>query len=317
MKRDSGIMTAAGAVLCALAIGFVMQNSETARKRYGPNSAGLIAGSTAQPLDVKGIEMTSAEVAPAARRVFGTENTSFSAPGETVKPSDVLSFIESECEVYAFAQPRAGAMVALSVGAECMAGERVNIHHSGMVFSQVVDQKGRLSTMVPALAESAVFIIAFPNGDGAVVEANVNDLAKFERVVLQRDASASLGIHAREFGADYGEAGHIWAGARGEGPARGSFLTVLGDQDLPGGVVAEVYSFPSQNTEREGTIDLTVETQVTAGSCDRKVEAKVLQLKAGGTLETRDFVLAMPKCDAAGTILQLNNLLQDLKIVSN
>ena len=96
----------------------------------------------------------------------------------------------------------------------------------------------------------------------------------------------------------------------------GGFLTVLGNAGAFAPRLAEVYTFPTATAAREGNIDLTVETEVTAANCGRLIEAQALEIRAEGELRTRDLSLNMPNCDAIGNFLVLNNLMDDLKIAA-
>jgi hypothetical protein len=122
------------------------------------------------------------------------------------------------CQMTATAEAAPAAMVSLSVSAPCRASERLTVHHSGMSFTVKLDAAGRYSALVPALAQTAVFIAETVSGNGAVAVAEVEDIGSIERVVLQWSGSSGLEIHAREFGAAEGRAGHVWHGAA-TGPA--------------------------------------------------------------------------------------------------
>lgn len=250
--------------------------------------------------------------------------TAVSAPSALIKPVPVPLPAEpnaSACEIIANARPIAAAMVQLTVDADCLPNERLAIHHSGMVFSETTDADGHLDVTVPALAQEALFIVAFTNGDGGVAQTKVEELQDYDRVVLQWSGAAGMEIHAREFGADYGEAGHVWAEAARDMSyavtGQGGFITRHGNTNMADALVAEVYSYPARTTQRAGVIDLTVEAEVGLDNCGLEVEATTLQTFRGGDVTTRDLTLAVPDCDAAGSFLVLNNLLEDLKVASN
>ena len=211
-------------------------------------------------------------------------------------------------------------MVRLTVTADCHPDERIAIHHNGMMFTEVTDTGGMVEVMVPALTEMAVFIAEFADGDGAVATTQVTSLPFYDRVVLQWADDVSFEIHAREFGAEYGSDGHVWSGAARDMTAaalgQGGFLTALGDADAFAPRLAQVYTFPTATAAQSGTVDLTVETEITAANCGRMIEAQALELRADGDLRTRDLSLNMPGCEAIGDFLVLNNLMDDLKIAA-
>lgn len=225
------------------------------------------------------------------------------------------------CEPTLTAEPGAAAMVSLTLSASCLAGDRVTIHHSGLKFAEVVGDDGNLSVEVPALSEKAVFVVAFTNGDGAVVQTNVDSLPFYDRVAVQWKGSAGVELHAREFGSDYGTSGHVWRGVPRDISAvaggEGGFLVQLGNPDVPEAMMAEVYTFPSGTSKAEGTVHLSLEAEVTEANCNKDVIAQTIELREDGELRVHEMEMSVPDCDASGEFLVLKNLLEDLTIASN
>lgn len=333
MLRKKEIITAIGTLAIAAGIGFVMQSGETAKERYG--AAGRPAPDAAVPetvetgsaevlLEVQQIELTSAtDVSAVATPSTEPTVQRVSAPATLDLPpleQDMAPLAEN-CEIVAAAKPLAGAMVSLSLNAPCAINERLTIHHNGMMFTESTGADGSLNIVAPALTEQAVFIMAFSNGDGAVAQTTVDDLYGYDRVALQWRGQAGFQLHAREFGADYGKAGHIWAGVEsdvgGMISGQNGFLMQLGDQDVAQPLVAEVYTFPTSMAGQDGTIDLSVEAEVTLQNCGLEIEAQSIEMTENGSLKTQDLTLAVPGCDAVGSFLVLNNLVTDLKVASN
>ena len=321
MKYVKELLTGAGTLACALGIGFVMQNSEAAEQHYGPKT--LPEADNGALLEVEGITLTSGALdsrialsKPEARVIKASAPQSLPPAPETPAAS-----VTPACDITAEARAVAAAMVKLSLQAACMPNERLTVHHNGMIFTETTDAKGALEVSVPALAEEAVFILAFSNGDGAVAQTSVPELADFNRVVLQWKGDAGFEIHAREFGADYGEDGHVWQGApRDMATAvtgEGGFMTRHGNTDAPEPLMAEVYSFPAAATAQAGDVALSVEAAVSPENCGLEIEAQALELRGDSGVQTQNLTLAVPSCDAVGNFLVLNNLLQDLKIAQN
>jgi hypothetical protein len=185
-----------------------------------------------------------------------------------------------------------------------------------MMFTQETDDAGDLSVNVPALNDRAVFIVAFGDGKGTVAIANVPEVHKFDRVAVQWTGNLGFQVHAREFGASYGEVGHVWSGTKTDAQAGSGFVTRLGANDILLPQMAEVYTFPSGTTSMSGVVALSVEAEVTADNCGRDISTQLLELRDRSSLRIRDLVLAMPNCDAVGDFLVLNNLVDDLTIAS-
>lgn len=335
MSRTKEIFTAAGTLGCALGIGFIMQSSDAATDRYGAASdvaqheremQGLAAESSI--LEVQDIELTSAafdldqEKVEVEFSVPATEAT-LAAVSDVEAPvaGSSAQVVSDSCEISAEARPMAAAMVNLTLDAPCLPNERITVHHNGMIFSQTTSSTGGLDINVPALSETAVFVFAFGNGDGAVAQAKVEDLADFDRVVLQWKDNAGFEIHALEFGAGYGDAGHVWSGKPRDMASaitgEGGFITINGNLSATSPMIAEVYTLPADSVGRDGGVAISVEAEVNSRNCGQEIEAQSLELVSGNDIRTRDLTLSVPDCDAVGSFLVLNNLFTDLKVASN
>jgi hypothetical protein len=241
---------------------------------------------------------------------------------DPVLPSpDMTPVAERSCDITAEASPAPAAQVLLDVSAPCHQTARVTVHHSGMFFTEKTDAAGTISLTIPALAEQAVYIVAFSDGEGAVAQTQVADIADYNRVVLQWSGAAGFELHAREFGAAYGSAGHVWAGSAVASLARlesgtGGYLTHHGREDVAEPHSVEIYTFPATMSGRNGQIDLSVEAEITPTNCGLEIEAQTLERDASGALRSKSLTLAVPGCDAVGDYLVLNNLFDDMKVAA-
>ncbi|AUQ51752.1 hypothetical protein PhaeoP83_03529 [Phaeobacter inhibens] len=306
ISKRTALMSAA--TLCsALAIGLVMQHT-----------AGSPQTSVAAPVAELAVVAEAAPPDLSADVPLQIDAISLTAATPEAGDSDAQQVLrqnpETSCEMTAEAVPGPMAEVRLTVLSLCRPGERLTIHHNGMMFSSRLDETGALTVQIPALSSSAVFIVEPKSGRGAVATTSVPDLDLVSRVVLQWAGNSGFELHAREFGAGYGSAGHVWRGADLTA-GRGSVVQ-LGDATQLAPRLAEVYSVPRLGGDQSGAIDLTVEAEVTAINCGRDVSAQTLELR-DGRLRTRDLTLAMPDCAATGDFLVLNNLLETLKIAAN
>ncbi|MEO1139743.1 MAG: hypothetical protein AAFW87_09825 [Pseudomonadota bacterium] len=225
------------------------------------------------------------------------------------------------CDMEMDATPAAAALVELSLNAPCMTNTQFTLHHNGMMISAVTDADGQWKMSVPALATQSLFIAAFDNGEGAVANATVDNLEFYDRYVVQWKGRSGLQIHAMEYGATYGEDGHVWTDAARDmltaANGEGGFIQRLGDGVEDTAMMAEVYTFPTQTALREGDVHVSLEAEVNAANCGRDIEAQVLVKSGQAALNARDLTLAMPDCDAVGDFLVLKNLYEDLKIARN
>ncbi|MDK3017903.1 hypothetical protein [Pseudodonghicola flavimaris] len=356
MSKIRLIALACGTAACALTIGYVMQNTvaprpvrtaapvqtpasekstpENSQRPQTPADPATPAPAKApvrlaqpEPLDLDKLALTSAPTEPDLPAASGPAAAADLLAPRSAQPATAAALPDTPadpgapalgCDISATATAQPGGMVDLLVIAPCQPNARVVIHHHGMLFATATDDMGLLSLGVPALSEQAIFIAAFDDGEGAVASTRVPDLAEIDRIVLQWSGPGGFQLHAREFGAAYDSEGHIWSG---QDPAldatqpHGAVLRLGGDSPL-NPLTAEVYSFPAATTERSGTIELSIEAEITAQNCGRDISAQLLERQGAAPLKTRELDLSVPACNAVGDFLVLNNLLDDLKIAA-
>lgn len=347
MSKVRHFIIAGGTLCCALGIGFVMQmnaqQSTTPKLSPEPVKASVLQDETSavnapgaetdNALELSDIQLTAADTVtppkaapqpetfpeqPVTRAAFDPATGAETPVGELPQEEPAPEF---SCEFNLSATPDAAALVTLDLQAPCMVNERFTLHHNGLMFTGVTDDAGKSQMTVPALAQNAVFIVAFANGEGAVANAEVSSVEYYDRYIVQWQGQSGLQVHALEYGADYGEAGHVWAdAARDMGTAargKGGFITRLGPSDAEGARMAEVYTFPTLTAQQDGEIDLSLEAEVTRANCGRDIEAQSLRVSGTKAPVASDLVLAMPECDAVGDYLVLKNMFNNLKIARN
>lgn len=240
-------------------------------------------------------------------------------PQAPVQPLDSQLQAELDaCAVWLVVTPAPGAMLDLSVYAPCDQGQAVEISHAGLFLDARTGADGQLVMQIPALATEAALTITFADGRTLSDTAIVPDLAQHERVVLQWAAPASLLLHAYEFGANYGDNGHIHAGhPLAPGIQGHGFLTVLGDATIPQARLAQVYSYPVETAGRGGQVTLEIEAPVTEASCGGPLIATAYEMLSGTAAQPRTIRLDMPDCDGTGGYLVLRNVLPDLVVAMN
>ncbi|AXT27763.1 hypothetical protein D1823_15030 [Ruegeria sp. AD91A] len=297
-------VTMCGTVACALGIGYLMQNGSPAQPAGAQQGVDVASASEQSSVlsGLDGIVQTSATVSDAIPGNATPVSRAVPAPS---RPSD--------CSISARAVAVPGAMARLSLKAPCHKNERVEVHHSGLTVSQKTNESGALDMTIPALSEYAIFLISFENEAGTVATTHVTDIAEYDRVALQWQGDTELQIHALEFGASYGSSGHVWDDASAKGAGE---VLRLGQAGLGDTKNVQVYSFPAGTTDRSGTIDLTVEAEVTEANCGHTLNVQALELLSDRRLRSRDMSLTLPDCSQAGEFLVLNNLLSDLTIAA-
>jgi hypothetical protein len=359
MSRTRQILVACGTFSVALGIGFVMQNGDALAARFSEAPAPAMPLQSPSDVVATPVAMRSETVAPAgAARIAQLIAASRANEGplmpaaavttanmieltqEEAAPTDPtatmqLAAIQTElpppvpatpilaapdCSVSLIADVMPAAMVELALSAPCSPDAKATIHHQGMMFSVLTDAEGRATVAVPALVESAVFLADLATGTGAVAVTTVPDMANYDRAVLQWQGQDGPEIHALEFGAAYGETGHVWHGAARDAAyamtGDGGFLVRLGDPEAFNPLMAEVYTYPSGQSRRDGAVDFTVETPVTAANCGREMAAQTIQVSPGAQPISLDLEMTIPDCESLGEFLVLNHMLFDLTLAA-
>jgi len=326
---------AAGTFSVALGIGFVMQNGDALASRFSndasaasaPEPAPFTAEETVQAEEVSLVEVAPQQVGvsvePEIEAPLLVTASAVSLPPPQIEEPLVQPVATTEvmdCVPEMAGVAGAGSTVKIAVTAPCHLNTAFTVHHSGMMFSAMTNEDGRATLAVPALAEVAVVIAAFENGDGAVATAVIPDFADYDRAVLQWEGDAAVILSAYENGADFGDDGHIFAGNPGDtarlSTAEGGYLVRLGDSSIENAKMVEVYTFPSGMNGVISDVMLTAEVEITASNCGQEVNAQSIQVTPTGATSAIDLTLTMPECDALGDILILQNMFQDLTLAA-
>ena len=122
-----------------------------------------------------------------------------------------LDAMGMQCRPRLTAHAEPGALVRLELSAPCDREARVDVEHSGLRFAVKTDRTGAISLVVPVLANPAAFAVSVPGYAPVEAMVPVQNMRGHERVALQTTADAQLSIHALEFGARPGSAGHVSA----------------------------------------------------------------------------------------------------------
>lgn len=307
MTSRKSYMTAAGTFAIALGVGFLMQSTDTAEKIYGgPETAPGTESSQTSPLNAQDGK-AQGDTGLAMDNVVA-----LSATPEVLRPRMRPAGFQA-CTITALATPLGGAMVQLDVEAPCLSGERVQVAHADMSFSVQMPDDGRLTQVMPALHEQAVFLVSFGIKERAIAFTEIPELDGYARTVLQWRGDAGWALKAREFS----EAAIDWSSEDRPSGDMSGHVVRLGDPSVGNPHVADVYTFPLGTSVRKGTIDLSIEAQVTAKNCGTQITGQTMELLPGSGIIRRDVALTMPDCAQVGEILVLNNVISDVKVAEN
>lgn len=284
-----------GTVAVAMSIGFAMQTyvaNEGNVARAG--SASILASLPSDFVARNNHDLTSGSLLPKARL------------------SRMMS--DPSCKLSVRAVPVADASAHLSIQAPCFPDTQVRVQHSKLEFTALTGADGKLEVIIPVLQQQASFTIKIAGGLNSIAVTDVPDAGNWTRVALQWQGANDLSMHAREFGAEPGAPGHVWADHPGN-PSTGSTLLRLGDGKGERPLTAEIYSFP-RAMGLTGLVTLTAQASVTPENCGQDVLAEVIDLRGQDRVFTRQLAVTMPDCTAVGNVLVLNNLTEGLKIAA-
>jgi hypothetical protein len=208
------------------------------------------------------------------------------------------------------------AMIGVTLLAPCHPNQRVVLRHGGLAVTGQTTATGSLFTGLPALDSAATVEAFFADGARTTAKIAMPELASLRRFGVQWQADDAFQLHAFENGAAYGDPGHVSAAdpyrpAAGL-PAKGGFLTLVGDASTENPLLAEVYTYPVDPAAKP---EIVVEASVTDKTCGRELIGETLTTIGGSTFVT-DLSLAMPECDAIGDYLVLKNLVLDMNMAA-
>lgn len=321
------LLMAGATLVTAIGIGHFMQSGGAASERFGAANNVSKTKSHSEvpsvPVPLLPTEIAVPALAKSFQSPFSTRIAALDQIVDTSIQSDVQTpppfVLACDIEMQVTAAP--GAMIDLDVKAPCHGNTVVNVQHAGLKFTGVTNALGQYQVMIPAIQKNASVAVGFADGQTKERELLVPDLDGYVRAALLWTGGSSLHIHALEFGADYGEFGHVWA-EDARSPeygllAKGGFLTHLGEANDLNAQFAEVYSFPADRVIRSGAVRIIVEASITDEVCGTNIAGRTIEVDTDGSTKEAGLELTIPDCDAIGGYLVLKNLLQDLKIARN
>lgn len=219
------------------------------------------------------------------------------------------------CDVTLTAQSKGLGISRLTYSSPCATKERVEFRYSGLEFTYRTDGTGHITFTIPILQGNQTVLAKAKSGDEQSVKLAMSNDSEIWHAALNWRGGSDMEIHAYELGARSGMPGHVLAGVRDD-RSLGQIIR-LGDSNLPGAAIAEVYGLPLLGDVPSGTVRLFVEATVTPSNCEKEVPARVWQKRGKGELTPVDVTVAIPSCDQIGETLMLKNLMRDLKLAAN
>ncbi|WP_342077757.1 hypothetical protein [Yoonia sp. SS1-5] len=224
------------------------------------------------------------------------------------------------CKTSIEAAAEMAAMVALDVQSPCHRDSYLVIWHEDMAFSVLTDSAGQATANVPALDTDAVFVVTYENVEEARVAINVPDMGRYDRAVLHWRSRDNLQLHALEFGAGFGDPGHVWSASTqapelAQAGQRG-YVVRLGQSDAPVPYWSEIYTFPSGRLTDAGEIVLQVGATVTAANCGHRLAGFTGQTGSDKPFALSRMTMEIPGCDQVDRAVFRSDLFDDLVLAA-
>lgn len=183
-----------------------------------------------------------------------------------------------------------GGLLDVRISSACRAGQGILIKYGGATFGQQLDGEGLANYRLDLFAGAReAAMVEFSDGTSQQITIPPGDLADLIKVALIWQAPVDLDLHALEYAATPGSAGHIWSGqsldaaagrreTNATGKAHGFLSSAAGAQDV--GDKIEVYTVFRVPGQSFGVVELFIDYasrgSVPAGrSCGEGPEAAV------------------------------------------
>ncbi|WP_151719111.1 hypothetical protein [Gemmobacter serpentinus] len=319
MKMQRRLALAVSLVAIGLGAGHLVQSraAKPVASAPGTDQAALSDEALARPRNVEQLAAGADDLAPAPGLPLaglsgpvGSGGTLGAAPATGLPDASAAA----DCPITLDLLADTNAMIGVTLIAPCRPDQRVMVKHAGLSVTAKTSATGTMFLNLPALEADARIELSFGDGEKIASRVEMPEVKAMQRFAVQWLDQDQFQLQAFENGADYGQAGHVSAAAPHSPapglPAKGGFLTLLGDAtvDLP--MLGEVYTFPAN-----GAAEVVLEAAITPETCGRELMGETISA-TGGKVSVSELTLAMPECDAAGDILVLKNLVPEMKLAA-
>jgi len=182
-------------------------------------------------------------------------------------------------------------LLRVALVAPCRLNQLVTLHHAALDLSARLSNTGALDLSLPSLRADGAVRVSFADGGELTARSPVDGLATLRRVVLVHDAPGADVVLATS-GPDRWVKRHYEATASGEM----AVLTAAGT---------------------DGTVRLALRLSVTPASCGRPFTARLIEQGVGSEVQKTHLSVNLPGCDHVGEVLELKNIVPDLKLSRN
>ncbi len=260
------------------------------------------------------LEHAAAERAEADNNRNGQAQRYAAAAAPAQQPAAAAPSSQACTSIPARASLLPGGMVAVDVEAPCLAGRDLTVSYGSHAFPVPVGAGGR-SEFTFDLFEGPLPLALTADGQRVDIDISGADFSQVSKVAVVWSSPVDLDLHALEYLAARGGAGHVWSGqtssrdqasAATRDSAQGhGFMSRIDAGDRGEATKAEVYTFLHKAGQRSGAVTLFIDYasrgDTPAGEyCGdgplARLEATVIRLHPGGRIERETVRLGPAAC---------------------
>lgn len=242
---------------------------------------------------------------------------SFSIAPRAELPDDSLAHISIlrrefnrfgvSCDVRFDAQVIDG-LLDIRLDAPCRQNESGVLGLAGLEVAYVTSDAGTIQATVPVLQDQTEVTFRFEDGITHFASAEINHPPVTYARILEWSGPSAIELHSFEQGADIGDTGHVWLGAR-QGIGQFSVLGDITSEERR----AQIYSM-QQEADAYGAIRTHIALPVTQDSCGQALDARIATVYPGQPPDWTDLTLMVPDCTHIGETLRLKALFPDIRL---
>jgi len=224
-----------------------------------------------------------------------------------------LDPIPLNCSLKLSAKPLRGARVELEISAPCHQGKVVTISHAGLRFNEIVGDKGTITIIIPVLSDPANIEVSFSDGIKKSISAHVKDLSLLQRTGASWSAKVGLQLHVYETSFNASRNAEVSTrNARSYKQAYlqgGGYLTTLGNKDIEGGKIVQIYSIENPN---DIFVDFKLVMKNPAAHCGADFSLETVRYATELGTQLADKNISIRNCSANTQTIVLKNMFRNL-----
>lgn len=204
--------------------------------------------------------------------------------------------------------------IELSVQSTCLAGQTITLTYGAHMFARTLDANGQLKLPFDLFEGQQSLTLSQPDGTRTQIPVPKVDFSGISKVAVLWSLPVNLDLHAFEYLAPRGGAGHVWAeapasldaalAAARQGDRGRGFLSTV-DKGSGTGTHAEIYTFVHNGSQRSGAVTLIIDYE-TRGDVPQgeycangrlaTIEAQVIRLRPAGRVDKEMVRLGPVPC---------------------